>query len=308
MELVRKRVQIIFSLLMNANWAFPFTRSIYQGPLKIFCAPGLNCYSCPASTTYCPIGSLQNILAGVRLSLENSQYFFGLSVIGSMGVLGALFGRMICGWACPFGFIQELLHKIPSPKFIIPHPLNYGKYFMLFVVVILLPLLVVDEFGGSSPWFCKLICPAGTLEAGLPMLLLQPDLTSTIGLLFYNKLTILILILLWSILASRPFCRTICPLGGFYALVNRYRLVKLTLDTKRCTNCKACHHVCPMEVKFNENPNDPECISCMACLYKACKFEAISIEIGGIPMQSPRRAQGHPTQKTVVPISQIPGE
>ncbi|MBA3004167.1 MAG: 4Fe-4S binding protein, partial [Desulfurivibrio sp.] len=103
MELVRKWVQVIFGLLTNANWAFPFTRSIYQGPLKVLCAPGLNCYSCPASTTYCPIGSLQNILGSIRISLANSQYFFGLSVIGGMGVLGAMFGRMICGWACPFG-------------------------------------------------------------------------------------------------------------------------------------------------------------------------------------------------------------
>lgn len=302
MELVRKWVQVFFGFLMNANWAFPFTRSIYQGPLKVLCAPGLNCYSCPASTTYCPIGSLQNILGGIRISLANSQYFVGLSVIGAMGVLGAMFGRMICGWACPFGFIQELLHKIPSRKFSIPRPLNYGKYFMLLGVVILLPLLLVDEFGGSSPWFCKLICPAGTLEAGLPMLLLQPNLANTIGLLFYNKLTILVLIIVWSVFASRPFCRTICPLGGFYALLNRFRLVKLTLDAQRCTNCKACHHVCPMEVKFNENPDDPECISCMACMHRACKFEAIGIEIGGIPMKSSSRAKGRGPQEAEAPI------
>jgi polyferredoxin len=237
------------------------------------------------------------------MSLANSQFFLGLSVIGAMGFLGAMFGRMICGWACPFGFIQELLHKIPSRKFPIPRLLNYGKYIMLLGVVILLPLIIVDEFSGSSPWFCKLFCPVGTLEAGLPMLLLQPNLNKTIGPLFYNKLTIMTFFILWSILASRPFCRTSCPLGGFYALMNRYRLVKLTLDPGRCTNCNACHHVCPMGVKFNENPDDAECISCMACMHKACKFGAINIEIGGLPLKSLPRAKGCVPQETAMPIN-----
>jgi len=66
METVRKWVQVILGFLMNGSWSFPFTRTIYQGPLKVICAPGLNCYSCPASTTYCPMGSLQQLLGGLR--------------------------------------------------------------------------------------------------------------------------------------------------------------------------------------------------------------------------------------------------
>lgn len=289
MEFVRKWLQVIFAFAVNGNWSFPFTRAIYQGPLKVMCSPGLNCYSCPASTTYCLIGSLQNLIGGVRLALESGQYFFGLSVLGSMGVLGGLLGRLICGWMCPFGFVQEMLHKIPSRKFHIPRLLNYGKYAVLLVFVFLLPLFAVDDFGGSGPWFCKILCPAGTLEAGLPMLLLQPHLRSTLGVLFGGKLLILVLFLGWSVLSSRPFCRVMCPLGAFYGLFSRVRLVRMHLDKERCTNCEACHAVCPMEVKFNENPNDPECITCMACMSKACKHNAISVEIGGVPIRSGAR-------------------
>lgn len=289
METVRKWVQVIMGFLMNGSWSFPFTRTIYQGPLKVICAPGLNCYSCPAATTYCPMGSLQQLLGGLRLALENSQYYFGFSVIGSIGILGGLFGRMICGWACPFGFIQELLHKIPSRKFGIPRLLSYGKFVFLFIFVIALPLTLVDEFGVGSPWFCKFVCPAGTLEAGIPMLLLQPNLRNTIGLLFLNKIVIMIIFLTWAVFASRPFCRTACPLGAFYALFSKIRLIRLQLDEAKCTNCKACHHVCPMGVKFNESPDDPECITCLACMNKACKFDAISLEIGGVPLAVPDR-------------------
>lgn len=290
MEFVRKWLQVVFAFAVNGNWSFPFSRGIYQGPLKVICSPGLNCYSCPASTTYCLIGALQNLIGGVRLALESGQYYLGLSVLGSMGVLGGLFGRLICGWICPFGFVQELLHKIPSPKVRIASVLNFGKYGVLLVFVVLLPLFAVDDFGGSGPWFCKLLCPAGTLEAGLPMLLLQPQLRSTLGLLFAGKLAVLILFVGWSVFSSRPFCRVMCPLGAFYALFSRVRLVRMHLDKDRCTNCAACHAVCPMEVKFNENPNDPECITCMACMNKACTSNAISVEIGGVPIRAGAKA------------------
>jgi len=272
------------ALLVNGSWSFPYTRTIYQGPLKVVCSPGLNCYSCPAATTYCPIGSLQQLFAGIRIALENGQNYFGFYVIGTMGVLGGAFGRLICGWACPFGLIQELLHKIPSRKFGVGRGLRYIKYGFLLIFVVLLPLTVVDGFGYGELWFCKYVCPAGTLEAGLPLLLMQPGLRQTLGLIFFNKLIIMVFFIVWSVLASRPFCRTTCPLGAFYALFKKFKLVKLRLVEENCTRCKACHNVCPMGVKFDESPEDAECITCLACMSKACQFDAIEIEVAGLPL------------------------
>jgi polyferredoxin len=284
METIRKWIQALLALLVNGSWSFPYTRTIYQGPLKVVCSPGLNCYSCPASTTYSPIGSIQQLMAGIRIAVENGQNYFGFYVIGTMGVLGGVFGRLICGWACPFGLIQELLHKIPSKKFGVPRGLRYIKYGFLVIFVFLLPLTIVDSYGYGQLWFCKYVCPAGTLEAGLPMLFLQPDLRRTIGILFFSKLAIMVLFIIWSVLASRPFCRTTCPLGAFYALFKKFKLVKLRLVEENCTRCKACHHVCPMGVKFDESPEDAECISCLACMSKACQYDAIELEIAGLPL------------------------
>lgn len=284
MELARKWVQIVIAFLTNGYWGFPATRTIYQGPLKVVCAPGLNCYSCPAATTYCPMGALQQLMGNIRFNLESGHYFLGLYVVGCIGVVGSFLGRLVCGWACPFGFIQEMIYKIRSPKFGIPRVLRFVKYGVLLFMVILLPLLVVNDFGMGNPWFCKYLCPAGTLEAGIPMLLMRPDLRAAVGWLFYNKLIILILFILWAVVSSRPFCRVACPLGAFYALFSKVRLVKLHLDPDKCTNCKACHHVCPMGVKFNESPDDAECITCLACMNRACKFDAISLTVGGIPL------------------------
>ena len=284
MEIVRKWIQTLLALLVNGSWSFPYTRTIYQGPLKVICSPGLNCYSCPAATTYCPIGSIQQLMAGIRIAVENGQNYFGFYVIGTMGVLGGVFGRLICGWACPFGLIQELLHKIPSKKFGVPRGLRYIKYGFLLIFVFLLPLTIVDSYGYGQLWFCKYVCPAGTLEAGIPMLFLRPDLRQTIGILFYSKLAIMVLFIIWSVLASRPFCRTTCPLGAFYALFKKFKLVKLRLVEENCTRCKACHSVCPMGVKFDESPEDAECISCLACMSNACEFDAIELEVAGLPL------------------------
>ncbi|ADH86990.1 4Fe-4S binding protein [Desulfurivibrio alkaliphilus] len=292
MERIRRWVQVLSTLLVNGYWEFPVTRTIYQGPLKVLCAPGLNCYSCPAATTSCPIGALQQLFAGVRHTLESGQLYIGLYVAGFMGVMGGVLGRAVCGWLCPFGLIQDLLYKIPSRKFGIPYFMRYLKYGFLLFFVILLPLLVVNQFGSGDTWFCKYICPAGTLTAGIPMLIMQPSLRQAAGLLFLNKLFIMVMFIIWAVYASRPFCRTTCPLGAFYALFAKVRLVRLQLDRSRCTNCKACHQVCPMGVKFNESPDDAECITCLACMDKACEFDAISLEIGGVTVgsRSPRPA------------------
>jgi ferredoxin-type protein NapH len=162
--------------------------------------------------------------------------------------------------------------------------LSLIKYGVLVFLVILFPLLLVDDIGMGTPWFCKYLCPAGTLQAGIPMVLLEPNLRRTIGWLFLNKLTIAAAFCVWAVLASRPFCRTTCPLGAFYALFSRYQLIKLQLNEANCTRCGACHKLCPVDVKFNETPDSWECVNCMRCMTEACQFDAISLEMAGFPV------------------------
>lgn len=282
LERIRQFTQFIWLFLTNSYLVFPFTKSLYQGPLKILCSPGLNCYSCPAAVLYCPIGSLQQLLLGLRFNIQTGYYFLGMYVIGSLTILGAVFGRFICGWACPFGLLQDLLFKIPTRKFSIAPALHYGKHLALVLLVIVLPILVVDSFGMGQAWYCKYLCPAGTLEAGIPMLLLLPDLRTTIGVLFYFKLSVAVLFLLWSIAASRPFCRTGCPLGAFYSFFNKYSVVKVVHLADNCTQCNECHKVCPVDIFFNQTPDSNECIKCLKCRHEACNFNAIEVEVAGV--------------------------
>lgn len=289
--MLRRAIQTLATLLTNAYWLFPFGGPLlYAGRLKAVCAPGLNCWSCPAATAACPIGAIQNFMAGMRLNLEAGNRFFGLYVIGFLGMIGSLAGRMPCGWLCPFGFFQELVHKIPGPKFQIPRALTYLKFVLLILFVFLLPLFAVDEFGFGETWFCKYVCPAGTLEAGLPMLGLKPELSRLITWVFYNKLIILGVFLGLMVFVSRPFCRIACPLGAIYALFNRSSVFRMTWDENSCTHCQTCFHDCPMGVKFYENPNDLECIRCLKCV-KSCKFGAISYDMAGSPRARAAKAE-----------------
>ena len=105
----RRLIQLYAALLFNANLKGFKTGRIYQGPVKNLCAPGINCYSCPGAVAACPMGALQNALSD---SGKTVPYY----VVGIILLYGLLFGRWICGFLCPFGLIQDLLHKIKTPK------------------------------------------------------------------------------------------------------------------------------------------------------------------------------------------------
>ena len=191
----RRIVQTISALAANPYFPSLFKRQIYQGRLKGICVPILNCYSCPLAVGACPIGSLQHVLASLRSPFASAPYQSGLYIIGSLGIVGSLIGRMSCGWLCPFGLLQELLYKIPTPKTSIPRFMSYGKYAFLAIMVVALPILIVDNSGYGQTWFCKWVCPAGTLEAGIPMVGLSENIRSQVGFLFLWKVGLLVIFL-----------------------------------------------------------------------------------------------------------------
>jgi len=250
---------------------------IYQGNVKGTCVPVLNCYSCPSAMGACPIGSLQNFFSTLKFNLSIAQYQFGLYVIGFLAAVGSLVGRMPCGWLCPFGLVQDLFQKIKAPRLRIPKFLNYFKYVVLVATVILMPLLIMDEFGMGQTWFCKWICPSGTLGAGIPLSVLNADIRAQLGFLFTWKMGVLLLFITWMIFSKRPFCRTICPLGAIFGLFNKASLFRMQVYKENCTTCNQCFHDCPVEIKIYENPNSPECIRCLKCI-DSCKFGALGYE------------------------------
>lgn len=266
----RRLIQLYAALLTNANLrgfisGFTGDDAIFQGKSKYACAPGINCYSCPGAIGSCPLGTLQNELKGHSIP----YYIFGIIFLYSI-----LFGRFICGWLCPFGLVQDLLHKIKTPKIKksgVTRVLSYFKY-----VVLVLFVFVFTIFG-VVPAFCKYICPAGILEGALALLPIDalsdtPKLFSMLGPSFTWKFSLFVCIAVACIFMYRVFCRFICPLGAIYSLFNKVSFFGIKLNKHACTNCGRCISKCKVDIK---HVGDHECISCGECI-DVCPTKAIS--------------------------------
>lgn len=269
----RRIIQILSTIVSNSYIQGFLNSTIYKGKLKSVCVPGLNCYSCPGAIGSCPIGSLQ--------AISNSKNFsLSLFVLGFLMAFGIVFGRLACGFLCPFGFLQDLLYKIKLKKIKIKKKydkkLRWIKYIILVVFVFLLPVFLTDRFGLGSPYFCKLICPVGTLEGGIPLLLGNEGLRVNLGWLFGWKSFVLVATLVMSVFIYRFFCKYLCPLGAIYSLFNKYSFYQLKIDPNTCIDCKRCEKVCKMNVEVLSDNSRRECILCGDC-EKVCPTNALTI-------------------------------
>lgn len=257
--------QILYTIITNGYVYGYLNGKIYKGPLKYACAPGLNCYSCPGALASCPLGALQ-------AALNKKGFTIPFAVLGFFFIFGSIFGRFVCGWLCPFGLFQDLLHKLPlfKKKKQLPfhHILKYGKYVVLFGLVIIGSAFLFTGFV-KVPAFCKYLCPSGTFMGAIPLLSANEQLRSQIGGLFYRKLGVLIVLTILSMKIYRPFCQYLCPLGAIYGWFNRFSLVQIRWEKESCTSCMACQKNCPVNLPPEKISVSPECIKCGKCV-EAC--------------------------------------
>jgi len=270
MRRLRLTVQLLFTIVTNGYMYGFLEGKIYRGGLKYACVPGLNCYSCPGAIASCPIGALQALL-------NQRGFQVPFAALGVLFLFGSLLGRFVCGWLCPFGLAQDLLHKIPvfhkKKRLPFHHILKYGKYLVLILLVCIGSLFL---FGGYAkvPAFCKYLCPSGTLLGALPLLGANESLRGQAGGLFLWKLGILIGIVLLSVKVYRPFCQYLCPLGAIYGWFNRFSLVQIHWEQARCVSCMACERACPVALSLQEISRSPECIRCGKCI-DACPQQCL---------------------------------
>jgi len=244
--------QIVSLLALHSSW----------GPeAKWLCNPVLSCHSCVLSWFACPIGVFVHY---------SGWHLFPWIAAGTVLLVGALVGRLLCGWVCPFGFVQDLLHKIPSPKISLPKWTSNIKYLVLVMMVFALPFLL-----GEQTWFsfCR-ICPAAALQVSMPAAIGSGfDLTGPMVVRFSVLFGVIVLV----ILSSRAFCKVLCPIGALMSPLNYVSYWFVGLPREQCRVCKSCDKVCstddvPSErIRNNVPPNRSlDCIVCHECKH-ACE-------------------------------------
>ena len=219
-----------------------------------------HCYSCPLATFACPIGVLAQY---------GALHALPLLAVGTLLVAGAMFGSLVCGWACPFGLLQDLLGRIPLPKFRLPGDLGWTRYAVLVGLVLVLPYLY-----GNGHWFfiCRL-CPAGALEAAVPYSVGQSLATHAVVWPTAVKAAILVVFVAASLLVWRPWCTLFCPLGAVFSACNYVSLLFLRFQPARCNDCDLCRDLCKYRGRAERRGSDLRCIRCLEC----ARCQALSV-------------------------------
>ena len=188
-------------------------------------------------------------------------FFIALAVVAN---------KLICGWACPFGSLQELLYSLPVLRKVkrrkLPFALTNTVRAGLFVVMLLLLFGVVGGRRGTVIY--HYVNPFGLFDRDF-------DAISVV-------LTI-VLALAAAVFVYRPFCQLVCPFGFISWIAERFSIARVRVDRERCTECGACIKACPLEaaegiVYAKKLPAD--CFSCARCL-NVCPVDAIRFGVAG---------------------------
>lgn len=257
--------------LVQAFSLFMLNSNLGGGRVFGFCLPIMHCNACALSWTLCPIYKLSELVQ-FHQSLVSVEWLTIAAVFG----LCAVAGRFFCGWVCPAGFIQDLLYKIPSPKFKMPASLQWMKYGVLFALVI----GVAYFLGKEVPAFFCTYCPTATLEVTVPGMLFSPDYQP--GIIGNWRLAVLAIVLILAVTSERSFCKIMCPIGAMVAITNKFALFSVKLSADKCIHCHKCDKACPMDVPVErcattgkKVSSNLECVECLTC-ESVCPTNAIT--------------------------------
>jgi len=190
----------------------------------------------------------------------------GIKIIafGFFIILAVIGNKMICGWACPFGALQEIIYSIPILRRIKQKKLPFILTNTIRTGFFLTTLLFLFGIIGASKGFV-------IYHYVNPFNLFNLD---------FESLSILLTVIIalgGAFIIYRPFCQLICPFGFISWIAEKFSIYRIRIDKDKCTQCGVCIKVCPLEaakgrVAGNRLPAD--CFSCARCL-NVCPVDAI---------------------------------
>ena len=243
-------------LLPHRLWVQVGFLMVWLDPLALrlhsFCGPVFHCYACPLALLGCPIGVMAQFSA---------LHLFPFFAVGLLIAVGVLLGAIVCGWICPFGLLQDIAAKVPTPRVKIPRWMGHFRYVVLVGAVLAIPFL----FGEGHPLFFCRICPAGGVQKSLPDVVSAAFAGEVIPWPNIIKIAVTAGFIGAIFFAIRPWCRVLCPLGAIFGFFNRFSLFTLDLKEHQCTQCGRCRTLCKYGVQPDKTPNADNCIRCLEC-------------------------------------------
>ena len=214
-------------------------------------------------------------------------------------IVAAIFGRAFCGWACPFGFVQDLLGMIPVKKRN-PSKKNEGrlseiKFIILGILIILTVWVVAFKIQGAEAQIVEALgpfaespfeplSPVTTLFALIPWMIIRGTIAEIFSgnILLWLRLVILVGILITVIYVPRAWCRWFCPAGAFLGIFSKNSFLGIKRRITKCTTEKCrreCEAKCPTAIRIIQEPwkriRHHNCILCLNC--KTCPEDAIEM-------------------------------
>jgi len=240
----------------------------------------------------------------------SASVVFPWVAVASFLIVGVLIGKSMCGWVCPFGFVQDLLGHVKRKQTDVSlrthSSMVYVKYAILAITLLISVTFAASKLTGVSDTYEKglgifaeapftVLSPSETLFGAIPQMMydfrfavfqkpLQDALLGFTALppLFWVQFAILVGVLVFAVYVPRAWCRYFCPLGAIMAIMNRFSFIGLRREPSRCekVGCGKCVQACPTRVPILDLPwekfSHPECIYCMKCV-DACEHKALKL-------------------------------
>ncbi|MDR3076406.1 MAG: 4Fe-4S binding protein [Synergistaceae bacterium] len=271
---------------------------MYGGRAGIRLGSALPCFACPyvpGCGGYCYLMGLQGYIGfgmGVAVA-RGTGLIIALGWFALFVLLVAVFGKLWCGWICPFGLIHDwfssvrrffgIRERILSPE--AKGRLAFIKYGLLacIAVVPLLTTMGVLHEDFYLP-FCS-ICP------GKSILPLFAGETRYFSLNFDNAVSLGFSIALMTVTGmtlvgmffkERFFC-IFCPLLALIHILKPVTALRLVKSTSSCTGCGNCRRACPMDIekvyreKLSCDVQGEECLDCGRCIESCPSDSAIGL-------------------------------
>lgn len=171
-------------------------------------------------------------------------------------IIAFFLGPAYCGWICPLGFLQELVSTL-------------GNILRIRAININKKLVLVLSFIRYLLYLTTLIVSTQSIEK-----ILKYDSKSVVDKLIFGKFpTLLVFLSLLAFLLSsmyfkKPFCNYFCIVGAKYSLLSQFRLFSIKRNKNTCVDCKACDHICPMNIQVSTliESQSIKCIDCLSCI------------------------------------------